>query len=193
LYKVDAEMARRIAFGVFVLIVLASCGILTVFDSRNFGDLAYVQAGDIYIKELPMGQPLRLTQDGLNSSPRISPSRKWLAFRKGDGQLWIIKSDGQSANPVLSGKVKYFKWAPGSDLLAFIARGELRIWKAGMSESRLIVPSPPQEDTGANFEFLWSADGKWIAYEYTEARNVPKGEWPWNQSVRKVNVEKGEH
>ena len=88
----------------------------------------------------------------------------------------------------------YFKWAPGSDLLAFIAGGELRIWEVGRNESRLIVPSPPQEYTGANFEFLWSADGRCIVYEYNEKRDVPEGEWQWQwkHSIRKVNVEKGE-
>jgi len=185
-------MTRKIVIGVFSAIVLAGCAILAMFDWRNPGELAYVQSGDIYIKELPQGQPVRLTQDGLNSSPRISPSGKWLAFRKGDAQLCVTRSNEPSAGPVHSGKVRYFKWAPGSDLLAFIGEGELRIWEAGMNESRLIVPSPLKEHAGADFDFLWSPDGKWIAYEYTEARDVPEGEWPWRQSIRKVNVEKGE-
>jgi Tol biopolymer transport system component len=163
-----------------------------MFNWRNLGDLAYMQSGDIYFKELPKGRPSQLTHDGLNSSPRISPSGKWLAFRKADGQLWIMKTDGQSANLVHSGKIAYFKWAPGSDLLAFIVSGELRTLQAGGTESRLIVPSPPQEHTGANFEFVWSADGKWIACEYTEKKEVPESEWQWKNSIRKVNVENGE-
>lgn len=162
------------------------------FRHESLGLLAYVQSGDLWIRDLPDGQPVRLTQDGLNSSPRISPSQKWLAFRKGDGQLWIMKSDGESSQLVSSEDVRYFRWAPHLDRLAFIVKGELRILEAGKSESRLLVPSPQQENTGADFEFLWSPDAKWIAYEYTEKRDVPEGEWQSKHSIRKVDVESGD-
>lgn len=61
---------------------------------------------------------------------------------------------------------------------------------AGQGDSCQIVPSPPQENTGVR-EFLWNPDGKWICYEYTEKRDVAEGEWPWRNSIRKVNIEGG--
>jgi Tol biopolymer transport system component len=48
----------------------------------DLGQLAYVQGGDIWVKALPDGKPLRLTTDGRNREPRWAPSGDWLAFRK---------------------------------------------------------------------------------------------------------------
>jgi Tol biopolymer transport system component len=186
-------MTQRFVGGVCALIVGAVCGILAVLiRPQSLGFLAYVQSGDIWIKDLPDGESVRLTDDSLSSSPRISPSGRWLAFRKGDGHVWIVKTDGQSANLVYPEKVTHYKWAPGSDRLAFIANGELRILTAGQNGSRLLVPCPREKDSGVNFEFLWSPDGKWITYEYTERRDVAEGEWPGKDSIRKVNMETGD-
>jgi Tol biopolymer transport system component len=183
-------MRHKLLLAAIGILVLACLLILSI-HRESLGLLAYVQSGDIWIRDLPDGRPLRLTQDGLNSSPRISPSRKWLAFRKGDGQLWIMRNDGESAQYVSLKKVMHFKWAPGLDVLAFIEKGELRTLETGKSESRILVPSPPQEHTGA-LEFLWSPDAKWLAYEYMEKRDVAEDEWPWKNSIRKVNVESGD-
>jgi hypothetical protein len=60
----------------------------------GLGKLAYVQGGDIRVKALPDGEPLRLTTDGQNREPRWSPSGEWLAFRKGDDQVWVMRADG---------------------------------------------------------------------------------------------------
>jgi Tol biopolymer transport system component len=184
-------MKRIFLICILILMMLGSGILLSmVFQSSKLGLLAYVHSGDLYIKGLPKGEPLRLTQDGLNSKPRISPSGMWLAFQKGDSQLWIMKTDGQSSRLVYPDKRTHYKWNPHADQLAFIAKEELRILDAGQRESRLIVPSPGQEDTGVGSEFLWSPDGKWIAYEYNEKRSAAEGEWPWKHSIRKVNVEK---
>ena len=61
------------------------------------GKLAYVQGGDIWVKALPEGEPLRLTSDGSNSEPRWSLSGQWLTFRKGDDQVWVMRADGTEA------------------------------------------------------------------------------------------------
>ena len=120
-------MARKIALAIFALIALAFCATFIMNNRRDLGCMVYVQSGDIYVKRLPDGQPLRLTQDGLNSTPRFSPSGKWLAFRKSGGELWVTKSNGESPHLIHSGKIRHFKWAPDTDLLAFIVKGELRI------------------------------------------------------------------
>jgi hypothetical protein len=59
----------------------------------DLGKLAYVQGGDIWGKTLPKGEPQRLTGDGCNREPRWSPSAEWLAFRKGDDQVWVMRAD----------------------------------------------------------------------------------------------------
>ncbi len=184
-------MRRKTLVCAFLMIVIASGLVIAyLLWPSDLGLLAYVQSGDIYLKSMPQGQPRRLTWDGLNSTPRISPSGKWLAFRKGDGDLWAIESNGQSAHQIHPDMVTHYQWAPGRDLLAFVAMGELILIDAGQKDSRMLVQGPPQDNTGVK-EFLWSQDGKWIGYEYTESRDIPEGEWPWRSSIRKVNVESG--
>lgn len=46
----------------------------------SLGKLAYVQDGDIWVKDLPAGEARRLTHDGSNWRPRWSPSGEWLAW-----------------------------------------------------------------------------------------------------------------
>jgi hypothetical protein len=72
----------------------------TPTPTLGLGKLAYVQGGDIWVKTLPDGEPQRLTADGRNREPRWSPSGQWLAFRKGDYQVWVMRADGSAARPL---------------------------------------------------------------------------------------------
>ena len=62
-------------------------------DDACLGWLAYVFDGDIWVKVLPDGQPQRITDDGVNDSPRWSPSGRWLAFRKRDSTVAALAGD----------------------------------------------------------------------------------------------------
>ncbi len=181
-------MSRKLLYGTITLFALLLVGAFLLLRQPNLGRLVYVQAGDIFIKALPDGRALKLTNDSLNSTPRFSTSGKWIAFRKGADQVWVIGADGKSAHSLPSDKLSKFDWSPHSDILAFTVKGELRIAISGQDDDLLIVPGPGQEHTGVH-EFLWSPDGKWIAYDFDERPEVPGGEWPWRHSIRKVNVE----
>lgn len=116
----------------------------------TMGRLAYVQGGDIWVKTLPSGTPLRLTTDGYNKDPRWSPSGEWLAFRKDhqviveqevpcenqkprnqpctesttvlQKQVWVIEANATSAHPLYEGaSVDAFAWSPVDDRLAYLA------------------------------------------------------------------------
>ncbi len=118
--------------------------------SINLGRLAYVQGGDIWVKTLPYGLPLRLTTDGRNKEPSWSPSGDWLAFRKErqviveqevpcenlklrnqvcrenvtvlQRQVWVIEASGSGAHPLYEGaSVDTFAWSPVDDRLAYSA------------------------------------------------------------------------
>lgn len=143
----------------------------TPTPAPNLGKLAYVQGGDIWVKSLPDGQPQRLTTDGRNSGPRWSPSGQWLAFRKGDYQVWVMRADGSDAHALNDGRtVGAFAWAPGEDRLAYTwGEEDLQAVNADGTGKAVLVLQNPAYQFG---HIAWSPDGAWIAYEWRE--QVPK-------------------
>jgi hypothetical protein len=139
----------------------------TPTPSANLGKVAYVQGGDIWAKVLPDGEPQRLTTDGRNQEPRWSPSGQWLAFRKGDYQVWLIRGDGSAAHALNEGRtVEAFAWAPGEDQLAYVwGEEDLQAINADGTDQAVLVPQSPSERIG---RIAWSPDGAWIAYEWRE-------------------------
>ncbi len=135
-------------------------------QATDLGKLAYVQGGDIWVKPLPDGKPLRLTADGHNREPRWSPSGQWLAFRKGDN-VCVMRVDGKAVYFLNSGAtVRGFAWAPISDRLAYTTgQGELWTINADNTDPMTLVPSdlPGLGQVGL---IAWSPDGAWIAYEW---------------------------
>ena len=118
-------------------------------DDARLGWLAYVLDGDIWIKFLPDGQPQRITDDGVNVSPRWSPSGRWLAFRKRDSQLWLHSLETGQAWAVDEGAPVYqFDWSPAEDRLAYsVGSGMLHLSVLTASEggsTETIVLVPPQ-------------------------------------------------
>jgi Tol biopolymer transport system component len=136
----------------------------TVSPGVGLGKLAYVQGGDIWVKALPDGEPLRLTSDGINSQPRWFPSGQWLAFRKGDDQVWVMRADGTAARLLNEGTTpSAFAWAPARDRLAFVAAGALIAVDADGSNRQELVAGGGAAGTGV-LDAAWSPDGEWLAY-----------------------------
>jgi Tol biopolymer transport system component len=136
----------------------------------SLGKLAYVQGGDIWVKALPDGEPQRLTTDGRNQEPRWSPSGQWLAFRKGDQQVWLMSADGNGAQALNEGAaVDAFAWAPADDRMAYVASGEMRAIDADGTDLVTLVPqSFADRDPGQVGHIGWNPEGAWIAYEWVE-------------------------
>jgi Tol biopolymer transport system component len=140
--------------------------------------VAYVQGGDIWVKALPDGQPRRLTPDGINSEPRWSPSGQWLAFRKGDDQVWVMRADGGSAYRLSDGaSVTAFTWAPTSDRLALVAGGALAVVNADGSNQQELVAGGGGPGTGV-LDAAWSPDGEWLAYDRVDVLKEGEGGRP---------------
>lgn len=138
----------------------------------SLGKVAYVQGGDIWVRALPEGQPQRLTTDGQNREPRWSPSGEWLAFRKGEEQVWVVRADGSAAHVVHDGAaITAFAWAPTQDRLAYASgNGALMVVDAdGANQQELVGADVGQPYTGV-VSFAWSPDGAWLAYEYIAMR-----------------------
>jgi len=149
---------------------VATLAASTPTPSPSLGKLAYVQGGDIWVKTLPDGDPQRLTTDGRNSQPRWSPSGEWLAFRKGDHQVWLMSADGKDARSLNEGAaVDAFAWAPADDRLAYVAAAGLQVISAdGLVPVTLTPPSLPGHGPGRMGRIAWSPDGAWIACEWQE-------------------------
>lgn len=141
----------------------------TPTPTPSLGKLAYVQSGDIWVKTLLDGKPQRLTADGYNWEPRWSPSGQWLAFRRGEDQVWVMRADGSDARSLNEGvaTVSAFAWSPAEDRLACTTGvGALVVVNADGSSSRELVT---QQGSGEPYtgvvRMAWSPNGEWLAYE----------------------------
>ncbi len=136
----------------------------------DLGKLVYLQGGNIWLKQLPSGASVRLTKDGLNSQPRISHTGRWLAFRKGRDEVWVMSVDGQTAYMLNNGKrVSLFDWSPLRDSLVYVAGdGELRLTEAGSSKDLRILLR--QSNGKTVNRVAWSPAGDWIAYQLTTSK-----------------------
>ena len=136
------------------------------------GKLAYVQGGDIWVKDLPDGEPQRLTGDGSNGEPRWSPSGNWLAFRKGD-DVWIIHADGTNARRVPAAPIWDCTWSPVADRLAYISgQTSLRVIEPDVladtgpeGEGQVILQAAINEQPLTTIQYpVWSPDERQLAY-----------------------------
>jgi hypothetical protein len=153
----------------------------TPTPTPSLGKLAYVQSDDVWIKALPDGKPQRLTADGRNREPRWSPSSGWLAFRKGDYQVWVMRADGSAARPLNEGAaVGAFAWAPRADRLAYITgTGALVAVNAGGSNRQELVVQGSGEPYTGVVNMAWSPDEEWLAYEWVDVlqKEQPAGRY----------------
>ena len=143
-----------------------------ILSSEGLGRVAYNQAGDIWVKPLPDGDPIRLTTDGSNSSPLWSPSGRWLAYRHGEGQLTLVRTDGSAAHRLELGAVAEYAWSPTADQLAFTLSGDRQgeLWVVNADGTRLVnvVPREAINDNsgqvGGAGGFLWHPLGGLLIY-----------------------------
>ncbi len=149
---------------------VATLAVPTSTPTPSLGKLAYVQGGDVWVEALPDGEPQRLTTDGRNSTPRWSPSGEWLAFSKGDYQVWLMSADGNDARSLNEGAtVDAFAWAPADDRLAYVAAAGLQVISADSATPvTLVPPSLPGYGPGRMGRIAWSPDGAWIACGWEE-------------------------
>ena len=153
----------------------------TPTPTPSLGKLAYVQSDDVWIKALPDGKPQRFTADGRNREPRWSPSSGWLAFRKGDYQVWVMRADGSAARPLNEGAaVGAFAWAPSADRLAYItgAGALVAVNADGSNRQELVVQGSGEPYTGV-VNMAWSPDEEWLAYEWVDVlqKEQPAGRY----------------
>ena len=134
-------------------------------SGNSLGNLAYVDQGDIWIKALPDGEPLRITEDGVNTEPNWSHSGEWLAFRKLDSQVWLYSPVENQIREVEPGApVNDFAWSPTEDRLAYtVGSGivHLRMFDTVSGDSTILLP--PSADAFPQ-QVHWHPDGLSLAF-----------------------------
>lgn len=148
--------------------------------AANAGRVAWVQQGDLWVKELPDGRAKRLTSTGGVTDPRWSPTGRWLAFRRGQ-ELWLAGSGGEELRKV-AGRAAAFAWSPVRDLLACTTlQNELFLLSPEPERSHLLVKKEPQIALG---RIAWSPDGARIAFERVRRETgVPDYGGIWSADV----------
>jgi hypothetical protein len=102
--------------------------------SASLGKLACILDGDVWVRSLPSGSPVQLTNEGIYTHPRWSPSGEWLAIGDpagtalGDGRVTryptIMRADGRDLH-YASG---CGAWSPVDDVLAcMLSNNHLRL------------------------------------------------------------------
>ncbi len=143
-----------------------------VYGPSGRGKVAYVQRGDLWIRPLPEGDAVQLTDDGLNSHPLWSPSGRYLAFRKDVELMTVDTASGvvrSWATPVSA-----YLWSPAGDLLAYVAgSGILRLAVVDMAAGTEVTLIPPEVGVlGRIGDIAWSPDGQAIVYEWYEGQEA---------------------
>lgn len=143
-----------------------------VYGPSGRGKVAYVQYGDLWIRPLPEGEVVRLTDDGLNSQPLWSPSGRYLAFRK-DVELMTVDTASGIVRSWTT-PVNTYLWSPAGDVLAYVAgSGILRLAVVDMTVGTEVTLIPPEVGVlGSIGDIAWSPDGQAIAYEWYEGQEM---------------------
>ncbi len=120
----------------------------------SLGAIAVTRDGALWTRQLPDGETRQLLRGGALSTPRFSPSGRWLSYRDGD-ELWVVQASGGQAQHIATGSGK---WAPGNDVLAVEpSDGDLQIFAAGTGwRGQTLV-----HDVSG---FAWSGTGGSLAY-----------------------------
>jgi dipeptidyl aminopeptidase/acylaminoacyl peptidase len=131
----------------------------------DYGVLAYVQQGNVYIRELPDGKPQRIATQDQASKPRWSPSGKWLLFQLDMAdkkeRSFVVGRDGSGLREVC--RDWQAAWVGPNDELAF---EDGAIWLAhAPSFQRRQLARMPHKKRNDSITFLVSPDRKQIAFQ----------------------------
>ncbi|GAA3624535.1 S9 family peptidase [Microbacterium awajiense] len=139
---------------------IAPDGSFAVFAASRPDLTANRPVGQLWRVDLPDGTPRRLTRGIADSSPRLSPDGRAVAFVRGDakgrGQIFVVDAGG--GEPVQAtdapAGVGGFAWSPDGEQFAFTARVPEH-GRYGTVERLEAAAEAPRRITGVR----WHADG----------------------------------
>ncbi len=137
------------------------------FQISPLGTLAYIQNGNLWIKDVEGGKPQQLTHEQNICCPHWSSSGKYILYLKGE-ERWIIDRYSKKGNKIGDrNTVHNLEWSPKEDLFAYTdKKGALFVQKP----FSLLPPKKLVSEYGNSYgSFVWSKDGKNIFYEQTDS------------------------
>jgi len=126
------------------------------------GPSAWIGPGEVYVKQLPNGEPVQLTHDALpKSSPTFSPDATRIAYttymdREFSWDTWIVSTLGGEPRKWLKNASGLSWTAPGQVLFSEV-KGGLHMGVVAADENRMnerLLYMPPPAPNMAHFSYL---------------------------------------
>lgn len=144
-------------------------------------DLAYVEAGDIFLRPALGGRPTNLTQEpGFDVEPAWSPDGARLAFRStrnGSDDIYVMAADGTGLLQLTSGAAGDAdpEWSPDGTWILFTRQtaGASDLYRVRADGSELVNLTG---GAGRSSQGSWSPDGGRIAFVSTRRGVVAEGD-----------------
>src|SRR5262245_26821872 len=152
-------MKTHLTLGTLVAVLTCSLVLFAQSTSGLSGTLAYRHAGDIWIKALPDGIPIQISQGGGAEFPKWSFSGQWLSFQQsGKFVIAALNENRRYARLLAVAGV----WSPVKDELAFAEGNGLYVlsFTGNNQQQQLVLRSAESGQIGS---IAWSPDGTRLA------------------------------
>jgi Tol biopolymer transport system component len=163
--------------GRFLVAILVSIALVVVAAAAGE---APATTALVYEHGATLGHPLRGTvwrarTDGTHAvalttglDPVLSPDGRWIAFRRGYHELWLIGADGarEQRLRLATGFISGIVWSPDSIRLAVLERDGLAIVDRRNRTGRILVPRQLEVNLGSP---SFSPEGTRLAYSRVDS------------------------
>jgi Tol biopolymer transport system component/DNA-binding CsgD family transcriptional regulator len=184
LHRLTAIPPYKFAAGAVIAAAAAGLAILAFgvlsmsHREADLGRIAYIHDGDVWVRDLPDGEPRQLTTGGYKSSPQWSGDGEWLSFRGSEvssgGGIGLMRRDGSDVHATIGATPGGAAWSPVSDLIAYTDdHSSLVVQKADGSTFRVLAASDDDERIYMS-QPTWSPDGSMIAYVRDDGSVYPR-------------------